>query len=350
MREPQSWGMLARYLANEASPEEAKEVQAWMASDPENQLMVQKLKASFSIAAAEDEVSDLNVLWSKIAHEIGRSRYGLTRATSRHSFVGWLRHFLSPQPVLSFRSLLLPAAAMVGVLALAWIPYQFFWKSPDMVEADVPLREQMTVDLNDGTRVVLDAGSQLQYPEQFADNSRHVVLRGQGYFQVARDAARPFVVTAGHGEIEVLGTAFDVQSWDSSLVIVTVEEGRVKFERARGGAGQSVVLEARQSSTLGSSGGPTPPATVDVTRLLAWMRDEIFCDDVPLSAVLDRLRRWHNVEISVSDPALLDERLTLHLVKSDMQGSLELVTRLLGLNVVGDANSYRLVRRSDEVN
>ncbi len=350
MSEPQNWDLLARYLANEASPAEVTEVQAWMASDPKNQFMVQKLRASFSIDVAEDEVSDLNALWSKIAQEIGRSKYGISRARSRHSIADWITRFLPPQPVLSLRSVLLPAAAMAALLVLVWIPYQMLWKSPGMVEVNVPLGERTTLALNDGTRVVLDAGSQLLYPEQFADGSRQVVLQGQGYFQVTRDASRPFIVTAGKGEIEVLGTAFDVRSWDGSPMIVSVETGRVKFGLVGGGANRFVVLEAHQSSTLGTDGSPTPPSTVDVTRRLAWLRDEIFCDDVPLSDVLDRLRRWHDVEISVSDPALLDEHLTLHLVKSDMQSSFDLVGRLLGLDLVRDGNSYQFVRRTGEAN
>lgn len=342
MSEPQSWDMLARYLANETTAEEAAEIQAWMDSDPENRLMVQKLKASFSVTVDED-ASDLNALWSKIAQEVGRSKYGIARTSSRKSLFEWIRQAISARPVW------VPVGAMAVLLAVAWLPY-YYWKSPDLLTVEVPFGERLTVDLQDGSRVVLDAGSRLLYPEQFADDSRHVTLSGQGYFQVSPDAARPFVVTAGYGEVEVLGTAFDVQSWDDSPVVVSVAEGRVKFARVRGDGDQSVVLGADQVSTLGSAGGPTSPTTADVSRRLAWMRDEVFFDDAPLSEILDRLRRWHSVAFSVPDPTLLDERLTLHLFKSDLSGSLELITRLLNLEMSREDASVRLTRRDDAAN
>ncbi len=337
MGEPRNWDMLARYLANEVTPEEATEIQAWIDSDPENQIMVQKLKASFSIADTE-EASDLNVLWNEISREIGRSKYGIAHTPSRLGLFEWLRRAVAARPIL------VPAAVMGMLFALGWIPYHFIWDSPAMLTVAVPFGERKTVDLQDGTHVVLDAGSQIQYPEHFADDSRHIRLQGAGYFQVTRDATRPFVVTASDGEIEVLGTAFDVQCWDETPVVVSVEEGRVKFGRLRSAADQSVVLVANQSSELSADAGPTPPITIDVSRRLAWMRDEVFYDDTRLADILDRLHRWHTFNFTVSDPTLLDERLTVHLFKSDLQGSADLLAQLLGLEVVRDATTIRLTR------
>lgn len=350
MSEPIDWDMLAKYLADEASAEEAREIRSWIDSDPENRLMVERLRASFAVSPLHEEASDLNAMWSRIAAEAGRSKYGITREKPRHGWIEAMKQTLSLRPGWSFKPVIVTALAMATVVALVWFPYQAYWGGTEMTTIRTPLGQTAIVELHDGSRIVLDAGSELRHPVEFADGSRHVTLKGQAYFQVKRDESRPFRVTAAAATVEVLGTAFEVTSWDEASTTVTVEEGRVRFVRSDTHLVQSVVLAANQMSRLDARGAPSSPASVDASRRLAWLRDEVFFDDVPLADVLDRLHRWHDVRIVVSESSLLDEHLTVHLVKSDLQGSLDLVARILGMDVVSGDGGYTFVRRSSGAN
>lgn len=350
MSEPRDWDILAKYLADEASAEEAREIQNWINSDPENRLMVERLRASFAVSPLHEESSDLNAMWSRIAAEVGRSKYGITREKPPHGWIEAMKQTLSLRPGWSFKPVLMTALAMAALVALVWYPYQAYWGGLEMTTVRAPLGQTFDVELHDGSRVVLDAGSELHHPVEFADGSRQVTLEGQAYFQVKRDESRPFRVTAGTATVEVLGTAFEVTSWDESSTTVTVEEGRVRFGRSDAPERQSVVLTANQMSRLDAGGAPSSPTGVDASRRLAWLRDEVYFDDVPLADVLDRLHRWHNVRIVVSESTLLDEHLTVHLVKPDLQGSLNLIGRILGVDAVPENGGYRLVRRGGGAN
>lgn len=344
MSEPKDWDILAKYLANEASAEEVREIQSWIDSDPENRLMVERLQASFTVSPLQEEASDLDAMWNRIAAEVGRSKYGKTRERPRHGWIESMKQTLSLRPGWSFKPVLMTALAMAAVVALVWYPYQAYWDGPEMTTVRAPLGQNVNVELHDGSRIVLDAGSELHHPVEFAGGPRQVTLEGQAYFQVQRDESRPFQVTAGTATVEVLGTAFEVTSWEKSSTTVTVEEGRVRFGRSNSPEGHSVELTANQTSRLDASGNPSSPAGVDASRRLAWLRDEVYLDEVPLREVLNRIHRWHDVRVLIPEDSLLDERLTVHLLKSDLQASLDLIGRILGMDVVRENGGYRFAR------
>lgn len=350
MGEPRDWDLLAKYLANEASPDEVRDIQRWIESDPENKLMVERLRASLAVLPAHEDATDLNAMWSRVAAEVGRTKYGRTGQRQKRSLLGSIKQALSPRPVWSFKPVMLTALASIAVVALVWYPIQTFRNHPGMISVHAPLGQTVSVELQDGSRVVLDAGSELHHPLEFAGGSRLVILEGQAYFHVQHDESRPFRVIAGTTTVEVLGTAFEVTSWDKASATVTVEEGRVRFGRSDAPDEQSVELTTNQMSQLNADGYPSTPARVDASRRLAWLRHEVYFDDVPLADVLDRLHRWYDVRVTVSDNALLKEHVTVHLVKPDLQGSLELVGRILGMDAVRENGGYRFVRRGNGAN
>lgn len=350
MSEPKDWDILAKYLANEATAEESREIQSWIDSDPENKLMVERLKASFAITPLQEDASDLTAIWSQISAEVRRSKYGIRREMPRRTWIESVKRALSLRPVWSFRPVLTTALAVAAVVALVWYPYQAYWRGPEMMTIHAPLGQTVNVELQDGSQVVLDAGSELRHPAEFTGESREVTLAGQAYFQIKRDESRQFNVIAGNGTVKVLGTAFEVICWSGSSTMVTVAEGRVSFGRSESSARESVVLTANQMSWLGPVGTPSSPTEVDASRRLAWLRDEVFFDDVSLKDVLDRLHRWHNVRILVSEDGVLDERVTVHLVKSDLQGSLELIGRILDLDATSENGVYKFAPRGSGSN
>ena len=227
------------------------------------------------------------------------------------------------------------AAALLIVSSLAYYGFQetgiFPFSRParlSTLAVDRGAGHRLT--LSDGTRIRLDAGSTLRYPESFRGDGRPVFLSGEGYFEVAPDEDRPFRVHLDRAVVEVLGTRFNVRAWErEQRVTVAVAEGRVAFlsEREK----KDVEIGPGQMSTL-TEGGPSGPRPADIDRHLGWMRREAFFDDAPLRDVLFQLERWYGVQFALEDTSMAAERLSVHIRGESLEGVLELISVLTGLD------------------
>jgi ferric-dicitrate binding protein FerR (iron transport regulator) len=199
--------------------------------------------------------------------------------------------------------------------------------------------------MSDGSRVLLDAGSILRYPEVFEDDERTVLLNGEGYFEVASDAGRPFVVHANAAVVEVLGTEFNVRAWQrEQRVTVAVAEGKVAFG-AEGDSDTAVEIGLGQMSTLPKGEPPSNPRAVDIERHLGWMKHEAFFDNAPLHEILYQLERWYDVEFILEDETMAAEQLTIHVPAQPLEDVLELISALTNLEYEGSEGSVRLKPR-----
>lgn len=159
--------------------------------------------------------------------------------------------------------------------------------------------ERRTVALADGSLVELGAGSALSVA--IGPTGRQLTLhRGQAFFQVAPDPARPFEVTAGNGRIRALGTAFDIRM-AADRVHVAVTEHAVAVTA---GAGDEMRLGEGQALQYGPQGIGTAAAAVDIASVSAWRRDRLFFQEAPLGEVVADLDRYRRGRIVILDDRL----------------------------------------------
>jgi ferric-dicitrate binding protein FerR (iron transport regulator) len=148
--------------------------------------------------------------------------------------------------------------------------------------------------LSDGSRVWLNAASQLRYPALFAGASRTVELEGEGYFEVATNARQPFVVKLAKGaEVTVVGTRFNARAYgEDAGAVVSLEEGRV---RLRQGA-DSLLLQPGEQVKAGAQGVQkvTHPGMAAAT---AWRRGQFVFRDAEIGTILEELARWYDVAV-----------------------------------------------------
>lgn len=158
-----------------------------------------------------------------------------------------------------------------------------------------PRGGQFQLTLPDGSKVWLNAASQLTYKISKTSHERLVELKGEAYFEVATDANRPFKVFSKGQVVEVLGTHFNVCSYDDDPnVKTTLAEGAVKIvetDRHR-----NVVLEPGQQATL-DSGNRLSVAQVDVSDAIAWKNGKLNFNQSDIYAVARQLSRWYNVDV-----------------------------------------------------
>lgn len=158
-----------------------------------------------------------------------------------------------------------------------------------------PRGKDFQVVLADGTRVWLNAETQLRYPAAFDGRERRVELTGEACFEVTRDERRPFVVSAGGMDIRVLGTRFNVRSYDDADRHVTLVSGKVELtDEVRG----SVVLEPGEDLAYAEN-GEHAITQVDTTAYTAWTDGMFYFEDAPLEEIMRTLGRWYNVNIDL---------------------------------------------------
>lgn len=150
------------------------------------------------------------------------------------------------------------------------------------------------LQLSDGTKVWLNAMSSLQYPLSFNGNERSVQLQGEAYFEVAHNAAKPFVVNLpGSHSVKVLGTAFNINSYSAEEAQdITVTTGKVQLQQP----GQQALLIAGRSGRM-LKGKSIQVQAADTATALAWRQNRFVFKDQPVAAIMQQISRWYNVEV-----------------------------------------------------
>ena len=159
----------------------------------------------------------------------------------------------------------------------------------------VPRGGEYTVELNDGTRVRLNADSELRFPVKFVGNERKVFLKGEAYFEVERDTSRPFRVDV-HGDaiIEVLGTEFNVNAYpENAEIFATLVLGKVRVADLQ--TDSTVVLLPNQQAAL--SGAGINVKEVNPEDFISRINGRFYFEKMPLEEILIQLGRWYDLQV-----------------------------------------------------
>ena len=172
-------------------------------------------------------------------------------------------------------------------------------------ELYVPRGSECSLELEDGTKVWLNADTYLKYPVRFAGNARRVELRGEGYFEVAKDG-RAFSVQSASGVVQVMGTSFCVRDYEGEPAMTTLVTGKVAFV-APGGA--RLELEPGEQAYVAAD-GRLEKREVDVREFTAWREGWFVFREAPLGEVMQMMCRWYDVEVFYQSPDIQEMRFT----------------------------------------
>jgi transmembrane sensor len=154
--------------------------------------------------------------------------------------------------------------------------------------------ETYKVRLPDHSEVWLNAASTLKFPASFSSSKiRKVELIGEGYFEIAKDKSKPFIVKTAQQEVEVLGTHFNINSYlEEASVKTTLIEGSIKIS----GKSSSRILKPGQQSTF-SGKGDILLTDADVDAAIAWKNNQFMFDSENIQVIMRMIARWYNVDI-----------------------------------------------------
>lgn len=152
----------------------------------------------------------------------------------------------------------------------------------------------INITLADGSQVWLNAESSITYPIAFVGNERKVELKGEGYFEVAKDASKKFIVTANGITTEVLGTHFNINSYrDGKTVDITLLEGSVKVNSLN--LASSRVIKPGQQARVAEQ---IDVLSADINQVMAWKEEKFdFGQGTDIHIVMNQLARWYDFEV-----------------------------------------------------
>lgn len=168
-----------------------------------------------------------------------------------------------------------------------------------------PIWGEYSLVLSDGTKVFLNADSELKYPVEFSDGKRIVDLKGEAYFEVHKDSSRPFVVRMNGAEVTVLGTSFNVNTYgDDGQIYTTLVNGSVRVSSVKNG--QAEVLKPGMQSVMDVQSGQLTVREVDVEPYVAWREGRFVFRTMTLDLIMRQLQRWYDFEVFYQNPELKD--------------------------------------------
>ncbi|WP_082032885.1 FecR family protein [Sanguibacteroides justesenii] len=164
----------------------------------------------------------------------------------------------------------------------------------------IPRGGEYNLTLSDGSRVYLNSDSEIRFPEQFGEGKREVFLKGEAFFVVAKDKSHPFVVnTPNKLQVEVLGTEFNVQAYvDEEDVEATLNQGAVRVVLGN----QSVELHPNQQAVYNKKSGKLSSREVDAEAYSAWKDGRFVMKNETLESIMARLSRWYDIRIFYMNP------------------------------------------------
>lgn len=312
----ETFDKIASFLAGDCSSQEKKELEAWRKEAPSNEEEFCKLKKIWDAATPPAQFRpDVACAWQKVQTCI-HQKEGLTT--------------MAKQPIpLYLRSWAIAAA--VAFLFLGSAVFIFtkqqavtFSQTSAMATLETKANQKQELLLSDGTHVWLNQNSKILYPENFDGSLREIKLEGEGYFEVAHMPEKPFVIQAGAGKVQVLGTAFNLEAKEE--VKIQVSEGRVRFSADEKDPKTSLILEAGEAAILR---GKNLQKEIQDPNFLAWRTGAFIFEDTNLKEVFKALEKYYPVKISSSSSAILNCRLFARF----QQQPLEEVLKVLGLTL-----------------
>jgi ferric-dicitrate binding protein FerR (iron transport regulator) len=297
--------LLVKHLLGEASAAEQKAVEEWLKKDAANTLYYNQLQQIWdsSKALAATSAVDTNKAWEKFQQ---RTQSGSATTDKKR-----IRPFL-------FYKI---AASILIVVGLALVANYLFRNSRTVREITADAKTNiLTETLPDGSVITLNKQSSVTYPEKFKGRTRPVTLKGEAFFNVSPDKAKPFVIAVNDIQVMVVGTSFNIKS-STDKTEVLVETGVVRVTRN----GATVELNAGEKIVF--SPKDTTPVKEPVTdKLYNYYRSKEFvCDNTPLWKLVEVLNEAYNARITIGRKELAGLRLDATFNNESLDKILEII-------------------------
>ena len=322
--------LLNKFANNKCNPQEVDEVLSWMQQ------------------ADQQSVQDvLRQYWGKIGRD---KSFGDTLVQQRLDRIHHRINIIQSEKIEAEKIRLLPSKKMhvlqmlSRVAAVLLIPFlsifiytQVF--QPSFIannEIISPPSARTFLELSDGTKVWLNHGSKMVYPQTFTGKTRHVTLIGEGYFEVAHNPSKPFIVESEGMLVKAVGTVFNVKAYsDGSDFETILRNGKVLVQKKLDGKVSTVCkMDPGQHFSLDLSTSRYTLKTENSYKYVAWKDGKLVFDNDHLDKVAERLSQWYNVDVILKDPGLKELTYNATFIDENLSQVLEMMKVVLPITYV----------------
>ncbi len=282
------------YLRRELTSEEEKRLDSWLEEDPSHREQLDLISEIWNVPLNYPKLVNIDdeekKIWSRL--QGGNKHIDLVRK----------------RPAIVTKYLLKAAAALVFFIGLGY----FFWYSQNKEEGQTPTLvkeikrinppgQKSRIHLPDGSIVVLNASSQLSYRNDFNSKSRKIHLKGEAYFEVAKNPDIPFEVYTDDLVITAIGTSFNVNAFENKQTEkVALNTGKVKIECLDGKIGcELCYLNPRELAVYNQKTGKVNVLKYKDMDPFGWKEGKIIFHHATFEEVIEVLARWYNVEFEI---------------------------------------------------
>lgn len=337
--------LMAKCLDKSASAEELKELEVFLEEHPHLKKMhdvTYALKTGSSPSDAnlqdEDINTKLDALWVNIKNTENAQQHNYKKIIPIRTYLKWVAGAA--------------AILVIGVLSITFYS-RTVNKDNTLLAAvnqkiDVPYGQTIKLTLPDGTKVRLNAGSHFGYPATFVGTRREVTLDGEGFFEVTKDAQKPFLVHTAGFTVKVLGTVFNVRAYkQDKKTETTLFKGKVQIELT-GDPDRKIVLAPREKLTVLNDAAPAnhiPNAHKEVAKLKyelsvlpvvdndeyqenAWLENKLVFTNTEFEDVAVSMERKYKVRFVFEDEALKKEQISGVLQDENLDSALFILKQI----------------------
>jgi ferric-dicitrate binding protein FerR (iron transport regulator) len=322
------WDIIAKKLSKEKLNNEEEEQLELLTKNEEtekiiseSELVMEKTELLLNLKKYDTEKA-----WNKISPEINQKK------VFKLNKLNWLY-----------------AAAAIGfILIVTSIATMRFMPGEkvsfsEVITTDTDITDKEVI-LPDGTKVILNHGSKLVYPEKFTKETREINLSGEAFFDVKPNPEKPFIINTGKASVKVLGTSFNVFAYNNSPTVeVVVKTGKVELSEnnKKDKADKKILLTPGQKGTFNKTTGNLLKENSFNPNELSWFTHEIKFEYTSLEDVLKTMKRVYNINFDVDEDVNMSNQLNASFNKQDIDHVLNVVSMTLDLSVekVGE-NKY----------
>ncbi len=303
--------LIAKYLSNNTTPSEVETLENWVLADDQNKQHFLKMKKAWMLSGIEQNTGTANTdkAWQELNQKIvPPMKIVPSKSTKRR----WLAI----------------AASMALLLVASFWFYQFLQPNDLLQVATTTATKRL--QLEDGTDVVLNQESSLQFAINEKAGKRMAYLEGDAYFEVHRDTKQPFIVKTKHAVIEVLGTSFYIDTREAQQEVqIIVEEGKVAVKANNG----SVVLEQGEKAIFSKITNQLVKIKNQDPNYNALKTNILQFDNTPLAEVAFALNRQYNTQINLKNESLKNCQLNATFKQKSLESVLKIIESTLEVDI-----------------
>lgn len=379
MKEEKYWILLSKKIAGEATGDELEELQQLISDNPEWKTTMENLRELWSSKPVIVDTDKKQKIEDAYLVHINRLKEkGADFKENTELAVHDVEINLTAVKKPFYKSWITYAAAAVFIVAVIFL-YPLIADTGKTNEVASPIRpfneitinpgSRTKVQLPDGSQVWVNSGSHLTYEGNFKGNTREVQLDGEAYFDVAKDASRPFIVHTSDIDIKVLGTSFNVKAYKTEATIeATLIHGSIEVINKSQPGSAKIMLKPHEKlvynkyliKDIKNPKADIKPVADSFSIIIkplrkniadkdivetAWVYNKLIFEDERFADLALKMERWYNVKISIEYEKMKNYRISGSFVNETAEEALKALQLLVPFSYSIKNNEVRIIKK-----